>query len=69
MKPGTLQGAVGRVPGVELASMLWLSDVRVLARLADEDRDLHERLRWNLKRDLINTDPSELLSRFEGAEV
>jgi hypothetical protein len=33
------------------------------------DRDLHERLRWNLKRDLINTDPSELLSRFEGAEV
>lgn len=33
------------------------------------DRDLHERLRWNLKRDLINTDASELLSRFEAAEA
>lgn len=33
------------------------------------DRDLHDRLCWNLKRDLINTDPSELWSRFEAAEA
>jgi len=31
------------------------------------DRDLHEKLRWNLKRDLIHTDASELLARFEDA--